>query len=71
MVSMERLKELRLANGYTYQDMANFLKISKAFYWQIENQKRTLTYRMSLRIAIIFKIKPDEIFYEEFKNKEN
>lgn len=68
---MERLKELRLANGYTYQDMANFLKISKAFYWQIENQKRTLTYRMSLRIAIIFKIKPDEIFYEEFKNKEN
>ena len=68
---MEILKALRKTNEYTYQDMANLLKISKAFYWQIENKKRTLTYNMSVKIANVFKTKPDEIFYEEFKNKED
>lgn len=66
---MEILKALRISNGFTYQDMANQLCISKAFYWQIENKKRNLTYKMSVRISDIFSKKPDEIFYEEFKNK--
>ncbi len=48
--------------------MANFLNISKTFYWQIENQKRTLTYKMANRIAAVFHKKPDDLFYEEFKN---
>ena len=71
VIGMEILKALRQTNGYTYQDMANFLNISKAFYWQIENKKRTLTYNMSVKIANVLKTKPDEMFYEEFKNKEN
>jgi putative transcriptional regulator len=49
--------------------MANFLDISKAFYWQIENKKRTLSYKMAVKIASIFHKLPDEIFYDEFKNK--
>ncbi len=49
--------------------MASLLNISKAFYWQIENSKRTLTYKIAIRIAKIFKMKPDEIFYEDFKNR--
>ena len=59
------LKELRLKNNFTHQDMGNFLGISKAFYWQLENKKRNLSYKMALRIAGIFNLKPDDIFYED------
>lgn len=64
------LKELRIKESYTHQDMANFLGISKAFYWQIENRQRTLTYKMAKKISDILHRMPDEIFYKEFKSKE-
>jgi putative transcriptional regulator len=67
---LENLRKLRLKSNYTHQDMANFLDISKAFYWQIENKKRTLSYKMAVKIASIFHKLPDDIFYEEFKNKD-
>lgn len=60
---MEKLKQIRTELGYTYQKMAELLKISKTFYWQIENKQRTLTYEMAKRIAEIFKKKPDDLFY--------
>jgi len=60
---MEKLKQIRTEFGYTYQKMAELLKISKTFYWQIENKQRTLTYEMAKRIADIFKKKPDDLFY--------
>lgn len=63
MVFMEKLKQIRTEFGYTYQKMAELLKISKTFYWQIENKQRTLTYEMAKRIAEIFKKKPDDLFY--------
>ena len=66
---MKKLKEIRMANNYSFEDMANFLNISKAFYWQIENQKRRLNYKMAIRIADVFKLKPDDIFYEDLKKE--
>lgn len=65
---MKKLKELRKSNNISYQDIADKLNISKTFYWQIENGKRRLTYIMAIKIAEIFKLKPDDIFYEEMKN---
>ena len=50
--------------------MAEKLEISKPFYCQIENGKRRLTYDMAVRIAQIFKKKPDAIFYEDHINRE-
>ena len=64
---MEILKELRKKHKLTYQAVANKLDISKCFYWQIENSKRTLSYEMAIRIADIFNKKPDDIFYEYYK----
>ena len=63
---MRKLKTLRLKNKFTYDDMASMLNISKTFYWQLENNKRRLIYKQSVAIAKIFKLKPDDIFYEEF-----
>lgn len=66
---MKKLKELRKTKKLTHQMMANSLNISKPFYWQIENNKRRLSYDMAVKIADILNTKPDEIFYQEFKNK--
>ena len=62
-----KLKKLRLKNNYTSKYIAELLGISKPFYSQIENGRRRLTYDMAVRIATIFKMKPDEIFYEDHK----
>ncbi len=66
---MITLKQLRKDKGYSYQKMANLLSISKAFYWQIENEKRRLSYETAIRIAEVFNKKPDDIFYNYFNNK--
>lgn len=66
---MEILRSLRIKANYTYQEMANLLGVSKTYYWQIENNKRTLSYQMAVAIAAVFHKTPDNLFYEEFKNK--
>lgn len=66
---MEKLKQIRLEQHITHQEMSNALGISKTFYWQIENEQRRLSYQMAFRIASIFHLKPDDLFYLEFQKK--
>lgn len=68
---MNILKEKRMAAGYSCRQMAMKLNISKTFYWQIENNKRRMSYDMAVKIAHVFKLKPDDIFYETFKSKDD
>lgn len=64
----QKLKDKRLEKGLRCIDVAKELGISKTFYWQIENGKRTLTYKMAVKISKFFKTKPDSLFLEDFKN---
>lgn len=66
---LEKLRKLRINNSYTYKQIADFLNVSKSYYWQIENGKRNLSYKMAFKISKIFNIKPDEIFYDDVKRK--
>ena len=68
---MNELRSLREKNNYTCKEMADKLKISKPFYWQIENKKRRLSYSMAVQIAAVFNTTPDKIFYNESKSKDN
>lgn len=68
---MNTLKQLRKKNKLTHQTMADTLHISKSYYWQIENNRRRLTYDMAVRIAKIFKTTPDYIFYYEYNKTVN
>lgn len=70
-MKMEKLKDLRKAKNLTYEKVAQILYVSKPYYWQIENGKRRLSYPMAVQIANIFGLKPDDIFYQYYKNKEN
>lgn len=66
--NMNHLKRLREEKGFSYEDMAKKLNISKAYYWQIEHKNRRLSYEMAKNIASIFNLKPDDLFYNEFKS---
>lgn len=59
-----KLKDIREKWSYSHQDMANFLNVSKCFYWQIENGTRTLYYELAIKIADIFHVKPDYLFFK-------
>jgi putative transcriptional regulator len=63
---MKKLKELRIKNNLTVKDMADLVGISQTYYWQIENKDRRLFYELAIKIAKVFNLKPDELFYEEF-----
>lgn len=63
---IEKLQLIRNNKNISYKNMAEMLGVSKTYYWQIENGKRRLTYEFAKKIASIFNLKPDDIFYEEF-----
>jgi len=63
---MKKLKELRIKNDLTVIEIAKMIGISPTYYWQIENKDRRLYYELAVKISKIFKLKPDDIFYDEF-----
>lgn len=70
-MSMNKLQQYRIKHHYSCQFMADKLNISKSFYWQIENTKRRLSYELALKIAKIFKTKPDNLFYDDYIKKQD
>ncbi len=66
-----KLKEYRYKNNMTLIDVANKVGISKAFYCQIENGKRRLLYETAIKIANVFNVKPDYLFYNDTLNNMN
>ena len=66
VISMKRLKELRIKYNYTVAEMAKLCGLSPTYYWQIENNQRRLYYKVAVKIAKIFNMKPDDIFYNDF-----
>lgn len=60
-----KLKELRSNSKMTTREVAEKVGISKPFYCQLENCKRRLSYETALKIALVFGVKPDDLFYDE------
>lgn len=63
--SYQKLANLREEHQLSYQDMADQLGISKCYYWQIEHKQRRLYYDLAKKIADVFGLRPDEIFFDE------
>ena len=66
-----KLKKIRIKNNMTLVDVANRVGISKAFYCQLENGKRRLLYETAIKIASVFNVKPDYLFYNDTFNSIN
>lgn len=63
-----KLKKIRIKNNMTLVEVANRVGISKAFYCQLENGKRRLLYETAIKIAMVFNVKPDYLFYNDTLN---
>jgi len=61
--STEKLKEIRKKEGLTQKQIAERLNITVSFYSQIENMKKRLYYDTAIKIADIFNMRPDQLFY--------
>ena len=61
---MNKLKEIRKKHGYTIAHMAKLVNLSPTYYWQLENKQRRLYYEIAVKIAKVFNLKPDDIFYD-------
>lgn len=61
---MNKLQKLRTKHNISIKEMADLLNISYTYYWQIENKKRNLYYNLAIKIAKVFKLKPDDIFLD-------
>lgn len=65
MYNMNKIRKLRKENALSVYDMAALLGITAAYYSQLENKKRRLFYDMAIKLAAIFEMHPDELFYPE------
>lgn len=61
-----RLKELRIKKKLTGSEMAKMVGISRSYYYQIEGGQKRLTYDLAIKMAKVFKKKPDAVFYDDF-----
>ncbi len=61
----KKLKKIREKHNYSYAEIASKLDISKCYYWQLEHKKRKIYYDMAIKIANLFNLKPDDIFFEK------
>ena len=63
----KKLKELRLAENLTQQQLADKLKISRANYTRYENDNVRPDYETLIKIADYYDISLDEIFNRSVK----
>lgn len=61
-----KLKELRLKNGYTQEQMSNLLGLKhKSHYNQIENGEIRVSLTLARKISKLFHKSIEDIFFEE------
>lgn len=64
-VYLNTLRKLRKTHKMTLEMLAKKINISKAYLSMIETGKRALDYHLAIKIAAVFKLKPDQIFYHD------
>lgn len=49
------------------REIASKMGVSVSYYWQLEKGKKRLFYDRAIQIATIFNMKPDDLFYTDYK----
>ncbi len=69
MNSESKLKQIRKENKIKMKEIADKMGVSVSYYWQLETGRKRLFYDRALQIATIFNMKPDDLFYTDYKRK--
>ncbi len=62
-----KIREYRKKAGWTIKEVGEKLGISRAMYGHIENGEKRLSYGVAVKLADLYGVTPDELFYEEYK----
>lgn len=68
-IKRTKLIELRNAKGWKQKEVAEMLGITDSYYGMIENGLRNPTIKLGLRIAGVFGVSIEEIFFDLETNK--
>ena len=63
-----KLHKIRKSKKITIYDMEKITGINATHYYLIEQGKRILFYDTAIKIASVFNMKPDELFYTKKSN---
>lgn len=70
-MTLTKLKNLRIKNELTQEQMGKIIGITKVGYWKIEQGETPLSYDRAIKLAAVFHLKPDDIFLpDELTNTE-
>ncbi|HDR7449359.1 helix-turn-helix transcriptional regulator [Bacillus toyonensis] len=64
VINLEKLKQRRMEKGWTCEEVANKVGITKMHYWYIENSKRNLKIDLAVKIANAFEDDPKDLFFK-------
>lgn len=66
-----RLEEIRKAKGFTQEELANALEVSRQTVGSLENGKYNPSIILAFKIARFFEVSIEEVFiYEEDQNED-
>ncbi|KFM95250.1 XRE family transcriptional regulator [Bacillus clarus] len=63
VITLQKLKRTRIEKGWTCEEVANRVGITKMHYWYIENNKRKLKIDLAVKIANALEEDPKELFF--------
>ncbi len=63
------MSKQRIKKGYTLESLGHKLGLTKQYLWDIEDGRRTLTYKLAYRISVLLDTTPDKLFLEDNKRK--
>ena len=66
-----RLRELRLENGYTQQDVANAIMCAPSTYAHYEKDERWMDQDTLIKLSKFFGVTTDHILYNDEKGELN
>lgn len=66
----EKLRELRNLEGWTQEEVAKKIGVSKQTYSHYENEKRTPSLETIRKLAVVYGVNIDYVFGEEEKNSD-
>lgn len=70
MKRYKRLQVVRTKKKYTLKKLGRRLGITKQYVWDIEDGRKTLSYKMAFKMSKILESTPDEIFLKDYKRKQ-
>lgn len=65
---MNQLKQIRLKNRWTQQNVADKIGITKAAYSNIENQKRNPSLKIAIKLQHLFGLSIENLIENENNN---